>query len=134
MQVFLRLALFLTVIGQPVLGALHSAGDGPGRAVLSIGGELIEVDGECSDWNFSKPYSAEAPFTVSIMVALDLERGTNITKLLNGSINRDGAFWALSVNGEIDQTEKGYSFAALAANLQAPNSDAVPTDVEVTCG
>ena len=112
----------------------YTAGDGAGLAILVIGDEApMEVQGECFDWDFEKPYEVDAPFSVAVHVLFDDEQGTRIVGLLNGLINVGVAFWKLQLVGDITQVETGYSFSAEASDLRNPDGEPVLSTVEVTC-
>ncbi|MEL7390491.1 MAG: hypothetical protein AAFN76_11995 [Pseudomonadota bacterium] len=126
--------LILVLTASSLHAGAHDAGNGSGQMVLSVGDEIIEVEGECTDWNFLREQDGNSPYVVSILVNLDRETGSTVAGLGSAMINLGDVFWAFELKGEVDHTESTYAFSGFAKNLKAPQDEPVPASIKVTCG
>lgn len=104
----------------------------PGRAVLTLGIEIIEVAGECRYSGFGL-YDTEGAYVSFLSINLVRNEDGNITDIRGSRVSVGGEDWDIFPNGPVFQEELGYSFEAQIRDSSLILGEPIPAHVVVTC-
>ncbi len=124
-------AVFFAII-LPHLAFGQDPATNPGRAIVTLGIEVVEIAGECDSSGFGI-YKKEAAYVTFFSINLIREDDGGITGIFASRISLGDEDWDIFRNGPIVQDEFGYSFEAKISDGSLILGERFPAHVEVTC-
>lgn len=132
MRPFLEIAALCAAIALPQHAFGQDKATNPGRAVVTVGIEVVEVAGNCDfgGFGFFEPDGAYVSF---VSVILSRDRDGQVTGVRDSRISLGGEDWEILQNGPIAEDELSFSFEAQVRDLSLIQGDRLPAHVAVTC-